>query len=153
MKINSAIIAMTGLALVAGCNRGATNASANASTTNNSAAAAPAAAPAGAGAPVDRTFLVGSWGNGGDCSRTLSFNADGTVTNSSDPEVARWTLEGETLTVTPPNQPPQPGKAVRGGDNLMLTSPDGQAATLTRCAAPAAAPAANASAEKEEAPE
>lgn len=153
MKKTTTLLALTALTVAAGCNRGATN---NAGASNSAAAntAAPAApAPAAAGG-VDQAFVTGHWGATPDCARTISFNADGTATNSGDAEVARWTLQGNTLTVTPPGEGPQPGTVARSGDNLVLSDPGGQTMTLIRCAAAgAAAPAGSPAGAPEESSE
>jgi hypothetical protein len=134
-----ALLAMTALALVTACNRGGTannSAAPGNATSTNSAATTPATGPgpaAAAGGAVDRNFVVGHWGAAGDCSRTLSFNADGT-TAGGPLDGATWTLEGNTLSVTEPGEKPEPAQVTRSGDNLALTGPDGQQMTLTRCA-------------------
>jgi hypothetical protein len=138
MKITGLLLSLSALVLVAGCNRGA---STNNSTANKSAstnAAAPAAGGNAAGGAIDQAAIQGHWGNG-NCAQTFTFNADGTATNSMDGEVARWTLAGNTLTVTPPNQAPQPSTVTQQGDNLVMNQ-GGQTVTLMRC--PAAAPSA-----------
>lgn len=141
MKIHFALVAMTGLAL-AGCNRSATNNSASANASNNSAtanAAAPAApSAAGAGAPVDRAFLIGHWGQSPDCSSTMSFNADGTAEATGEREEARWSFEGGAIMAGPVGKPAVRTPVSRSGDNLVLSGPQGQTITLTRCAAAAA---------------
>lgn len=151
MRRSTAIMAATAILLVAGCNRGTGNNSTNAAApanSTNSAAAAPAAAPApapAAGGSVDQAFLVGHWGANGDCSRTLTFNADGTAVTSGDNEVGRWRLEGNQLVTQGPGEAPQPVPVSRRGDTLILTGPQGQQAALTRCAAAASStPAAGA---------
>ncbi len=153
MKIHFALVAMTGLALM-GCNRGATNNSAgagnNSTTANAAAPAAPAATGAGAGAPVDQAFLVGHWGQGSDCSATMSFNADGTAEATGETEEARWTLEGGAVMAGPVGKPPVRTPVSRSGDNLVLTGPQGQKLTLTRCpSAATGAPAAGGEATNE----
>ncbi len=151
MKFQFALVAMTGLAL-AGCNRGATNNSANASnnsTNSTNAAATSPAAPAG-GAAVDQAFLVGHWAQGNDCSSTMSFNADGTATATGETEEARWKLEGGAVMAGPVGKPPVRTPVSRSGDNLVLTGPQGQTMTLTRCpSAATGAPAADGEATNE----
>ncbi len=147
----SALLALTALVLVAGCNRGATNnASANNSTTANTAAAAPAAPAAAAGGTLDQAFLVGHWGAAGDCSRTLSFAADGTAMSTGEADPARFTVEGGNIVITPTGQPAQPQPAMRSGDKLVLTGPQGQQLTMTRCPAAAATAPAEAGADEAE---
>ncbi len=156
MKIKFAIIAMTGLTLMAGCNRGATNNSASANATNNSATAnaaapaAPGATAAGAGSPVDQAFLVGHWAQGSDCSSTMSFNADGTAEATGETEQARWRLEGGAVIAGPVGKPDVRTPVSRNGDKLVLTGPQGQTMTLSRCpSAATGAPASDAEATNE----
>ena len=143
MKTNFAILAMTGLALVAGCNRGSTNTtanSANSSATNNSAAAAPAEAPAAAGTPVTQASLVGTWGQD-NCSNTMSFAADGTATSSgATSDNVRWALEGADIVITAPGQPETRMGATMSGENLHLTN-QGQTMIMSKCPGTAGAAA------------
>jgi hypothetical protein len=156
MKIQFALVAMTGLALV-GCNRGATNNSAaagnNSATANAAAPAAPAAA--GTGAPVDQAFLVGHWSPAADCSQTMSFNADGTASATGEREEARWKLEGGAVMAGPVGKPQVRTPVSRNGDKLILAGPQGQSLELTRCQsaatdAPGAGDETNEAAEAEE---
>jgi len=153
MKIGFALVAITGLALVAGCNRGATNTSANRSATNNSAAAAPAApgAPAG-GAPVTQASLVGTWGQD-NCTNTMSFAADGTATSSgATSDNVRWTLDGSTIVITAPGQPETRMGATMSGENLQLSN-QGQTMVMTKCPAAAGVASAQGNSAQEEASE
>jgi hypothetical protein len=139
--------ALSAIALLAACNSGA--ASNNSSTANSSAPAntsvaapgaatpAPGAAPAATG-PVDQAFIQGHWSPNAACGETITFEADGTARVSDDPRPGRWELSGDTLTVTPPEGSAQPTQVARAGDNLVATQ-NGQAMTMTRCDAPAAA--------------
>jgi len=140
------LLGVTALAFVTGCNSGAGNnsgsagnASANNSATSNAATAntnvSGAAPAAAAGGPVDRAFVVGHWGRPGDCSDTLSFNEDGSATGGPVKPGSRWTLDGETLSVTEPGSAPEPARVARDGDRLAIVVPDGERLTLTRCAA------------------
>lgn len=145
MKTQFAIVAMTSLALVAGCNRGSTNSSANGangSTTNNSAAAAaPAAAPAAAGAPVTQASLVGTWGQD-NCSNSMTFAADGTATSTTSKLAnTRWSVDGSTIVVTSPGQPDTRMPATISDQGLHLSGGGGEGATavLARCPTPAGA--------------
>jgi len=60
----------------------------------------PNASPGRAGRiAVDRDFLIGSWTDGGDCSTTVAFVADGTFA-TADGDQGVWSLSGDTLTLT-----------------------------------------------------
>ena len=145
MTSKAALLALTAVVLVAGCNRGSTanKSTSNTTTTTNTAAAAPAA-PA-AGGTVDRAFVVGHWGSNGDCSRTVSFNADGTGSATGEENAGGWSLEGNNLVLTAPGDPTQRVPVSRSGDNLVMSGPQGQQATMTRCASAGVAPAGSAS--------
>jgi len=143
MHAKYALLAVTALALVTGCNRGAgNNSAANQSATGNSAnAAAPVAPTAAAGGAMDRAFLVGHWGMAGNCSRTVSFNADGTGAATGETG-GTWTLEGNTIVLTDEDPQPERMTVARVGDNLSITGgPEGQSMTMTRCATATVAPA------------
>ena len=150
MKTKTALLALTALVLVSGCNRGAGNnaaaansAASNTATSNASNASASAATPAGG--PVDRAFIAGTWGLDAACQATFTFTADGTVTSPSGR--GQWTLEGRTLTVTE-NGRASPSGVGRNGDNLVLSNPANpdEQMSLTRCPAGSGAGSANASA-------
>ena len=141
--------ALSAIALLAACNSGAVN---NSSSNNRAAAnvAAPATvdataptapppgeAPAATG-PVDQAFIQGHWAPSPACGETITFEADGTARVSDDPRPGRWALNGDTLTVTPPDGQAQPTQVARAGDNLVATQ-NGRTMTMTRCDAPAAA--------------
>ena len=156
----TALLALTSVALIAGCNRGASNntaanntagnTTANNSASTNSAAPAPAA---GAESTVAGSFLAGHWGPAGNCALTLSFSQDGTVQSSDEPQPGRWRLEGgNMLVVEPAGQPPQRTPVTRNGDSLVLTTPAGQQ-VLTRCPAPAQTSGAGATPADAEEPE
>lgn len=55
---------------------------------------AEAATPAKGAAPT-KQFMIGRWGENGDCSHAIGFNADGTM----DGPFERWTLNGPVLTM------------------------------------------------------
>ena len=158
MHVRSALLAVTALALVTGCNRGASNnsAGANSSTTANSAApvtpGGPGAGAPGGGGAVDQASLIGHWGMAGDCSQTVSFNADGTATATGEEDPVRWTLEGNTIVTTEGNDPPERASIARNGEGLTVTPQTGATMQLTRCAAPAPAGGAGAGAAPGSAP-
>ena len=139
MKIKTALFAMTALALVSGCSKGAQN---NTATANAPAPAvetvnAPEAAPAAnetaeAGGTIDRAFMVGRWGVDGDCSQVMEFAEDGTAT---PPAGSRWTMTGDQVTVTNPGGAPDTKTVARTGDDAMTVSGGGATLNMTRCPA------------------
>ena len=157
MKTTYAILAMTGLALVAGCNSGSTNTSANSANAgianNSAAAAAPAAAPAVPGVPVTRAALVGTWGQD-NCSNSMTFAADGTATStSSEMANTRWSLDGSTIVITSPGESDTRMPATISDQGLHLNGGGGEGATTVLARCPSAAGAASAPANGAEATE
>jgi hypothetical protein len=61
---------------------------------NGMATAASAAATPAAGAPPTKEFMVGKWGDNGDCQLAIEFKADGSMVGPSD----HWELNGSELT-------------------------------------------------------
>lgn len=139
MKIKTALFAMTALALVSGCSKGAQNntATANAPAPVEESVNAPAAAPANetaapAAGTVDRAFLVGRWGVDGDCSQVMEFAEDGTA---NPPPGSRWTMAGDQVTVTNPGEAPDTKTVARTGDDSMSVTGGGATLNMTRCPA------------------
>mgnify|MGYP001003675642 CR=1 FL=1 len=126
MHAKTALVAMTAIALLAGCNRGAANNSAKAANSSNATAAAPAApapaAPAAApaaGQPVDAAFLTANpWAPAGMCEDALTFNSDGTISAGND--TGNWELAGSTLTLTKQGEPAETWTVSRSGDSLTM---------------------------------
>ena len=142
MKGKIALLAVTSVVLVAGCNRGGTAdnmAAANAANSETTNAVATSNSAAAAGGAVDQAFVTGHWGVGGDCSRTLTFNADGTATATGENDPVRWTLEGNIITTVEGDNPPERANVTRNGDRMVVTPEGNQTMELTRCASPATA--------------
>ena len=142
MHAKTALLAMTAIALLAGCNRGAANNSAKAGNTTNTAAAAPVApapaapaptATAAAGQPVDAAFLTAnSWAPPGQCAEALTFNSDGTIEAGND--TGNWALAGSTLTLTKEGETAETWNVSRSGQDLTMAM---GASTMTVSACPA----------------
>ncbi len=101
MKIYAMLAISAGL-LLAACGGPAANDSAaagdNAAEANGAAPAAAEAAPAAtpaAGTAPTREFVVGRWGDDGDCTLAIDFRADGTT----DGPFGNWTLDGDRLSM------------------------------------------------------
>jgi hypothetical protein len=88
-----------------------------------------AAATPAAGAAPTREFMVGKWGESGDCVLAFTFNADGSIT---DGPADRWELAGNELTLVG-----MPQKMVLSvvDDKTMESRLDGTGSPrkLTRC--------------------
>ena len=94
-------------------------------------AAADAAAPAGpavAGAKPTKEFMIGKWGEDGDCTLAIDFKADGTT----DGPFGDWNLEDGVLTM---GDAPQKVHVTIIDDKTMDSKLDGKGASkkMTRC--------------------
>jgi hypothetical protein len=141
MKTNVLLIATVALALTA-CGAGGGNAAAdsntaaaaeNATAGANEAAPAPATenatapATAAAGAAPTRDYVVGKWGEDGDCTLAIEFRADG----STDGPFGNWNLEGNQLSMA---DSPQVMTVTVVDQNTMESVRDGdRPRRLTRC--------------------
>jgi hypothetical protein len=92
----------------------------------------PHAMPVPSADPVTAEFLIGTWGDNGDCNSAVTFNADGTL-RMQDGAPGTWTLEGDRLTMSGANG----AFAVditKGNDNqLFVGQPDGGFGISQRC--------------------
>ncbi|MFZ2031409.1 MAG: hypothetical protein WAU68_13940 [Vitreimonas sp.] len=89
--------------------------------------------PAPAPTPViDRQFMIGRWGDNGDCTKDIVINADGSFTSYTGGE-GQWTLSGETLRLEGKNGTFDMRLALINHDSLRITNPDGSVGTSQRC--------------------
>jgi len=141
MKANAILIATAALALTA-CGTRDGNAAAdgntaaaaeNATAGANEAAPAPATenatAPtiAAAGTDPTRDYVVGKWGEDGDCTLAIEFRADGTT----DGPFGNWNLEGNRLTMA--DNPQAMTVTVIDQGSMSSVGADGRTRRLTRC--------------------
>ena len=109
----------------------ATEATTEATAPAETPAAAEAAAPAGpavAGAKPTKEFMVGKWGEDGDCVMAIDFRADGTT----DGPFGNWNLEDGVLTMA---DAPQKVHVTIIDDKTMDSKLDGKGESkkMTRC--------------------
>jgi hypothetical protein len=87
------VAAAAGALMLSACNRSeAPAADASEAATPDAAAPVPAAAdaaPAAAGGVPDKAFMVGKWGDAGDCQMAIDFKADGSMEGPVD----KWELD------------------------------------------------------------
>lgn len=88
-------------------------------------------APAGSSA-ITREALLGRWGDNGDCTKLITFNADGTFDSYSGMS-GTWTLEGDSLTLSGSAGDFLLRVASGGNDTLMIGQPDGSFGISQRC--------------------
>jgi hypothetical protein len=77
-------------------------------------------------------MLVGRWGDNGDCTKDIVFNADGTFHSYTGGEGA-WTLEGDTMSMTGAGGTSQVRVAIANQNTLLIGNPDGSFGTSQRC--------------------
>lgn len=107
----------------------AENATASANESASSSAAENASAPAAAtaGAAPSREFVVGRWGEEGDCALAVEFRADGTMDGPFD----GWSLDGNRLTMV--GNPQVMTLTVIDQNTMQSVGADGRARRITRC--------------------
>lgn len=88
-------------------------------------------APPAEGVPT-ANMLLGRWGDNGDCTKDITFNADGTFLSYSGMS-GRWTLQGDSLTLAGQGGTFQLRVAVANNDTLMIGQPDGSFGISQRC--------------------
>ncbi|MGE0179621.1 MAG: hypothetical protein AB7O91_07365 [Sphingomonas sp.] len=92
-------------------------------------------APASAqDATVGPAFLVGRWGDNGDCTRPVIFRADGTFLTHQGGE-GQWSLRGDRLTMSGAQGIIVLRITARGRDRLAIINPDGSRGSSQRCPA------------------
>ena len=95
---------------------------------------APAVAQSGRPPALTPAFLVGRWGDGGDCTRPVVFLADGTFRTAEGGQ-GNWSLRGNRLTMSGNRGITVLRVTVLGGGRLAIVNPDGTRGTSQRCPA------------------
>lgn len=81
---------------------------------------------------LDSAFLIGRWGDNGDCSKDVTLNADGSFTSYTGGE-GQWSLSGSTMRMAG-KQSTQEVEVQRIDQNtIRITNPDGSVGTSQRC--------------------
>jgi hypothetical protein len=93
--------------------------------------AATTAAPQAGEAPTPE-MLVGRWGDNGDCTKDITFNADGTFTSYTG-GAGTWSLSGDVMTMTGAGGAFQVNVSILNGNQLLIGNPDGTIGISQRC--------------------
>ena len=91
--------------------------------------------PAGAaqaGDPPTPAQLVGRWGDNGDCTKDIVFNADGTFRSYTGGS-GTWSLDGDVMTMTSTAGTFQVRTTILNGNQLLVGNPDGAIGISQRC--------------------
>jgi hypothetical protein len=91
--------------------------------------------PAGAGQAGDAPTpaqLVGRWGDNGDCSKDIVFNADGTFRSYTGGS-GTWSLDGDVMTMSGAAGTFQVNVSILNGNQLLIGNPDGSIGISQRC--------------------
>ena len=76
------------------------------------------------------SWIVGRWGEGGNCTDTIEFMSDGRAVIEGDQ--ATWSLSGQTLTLTADGES-ETATAQQTGDNQLSLILGSRTETFTRC--------------------
>lgn len=77
-------------------------------------------------------MLVGRWGDNGDCSQDIVFNADGTFRSYTGGS-GTWSLDGHIMTMSGEGGVFQLRVSILNGNQLLIRNPDGTIGTSQRC--------------------
>ena len=76
--------------------------------------------------------LVGRWGDNGDCTKDIVFNADGTFRSYTGGS-GTWSLDGDVMTMTSTAGTFQVRTSILNGNQLLVGNPDGTIGISQRC--------------------
>lgn len=103
-----------------------------ANTSAETSVADPHAPPVQSGEPVTPASLIGRWGDNGDCTKDIVFNADGTFASYSGGG-GTWSLNGDVVTMSGAGGAFQVRVETIGPNQLMIHNPDGSFGVSQRC--------------------
>lgn len=81
---------------------------------------------------IDAGFMIGRWGDNGDCTKDIVINSDSTFRSYTGGE-GRWSLRGNTLSLSGDNGTFDMRLELINHDTLRITNPDGSVGTSQRC--------------------
>ena len=82
--------------------------------------------------PVTAAFLVGRWGDNGDCAKFVIIRSDGTFLSYTGGE-GSWRLTGDTLVFSGANGDHPMQVRREGNGTLIITNPDRSIGRSQRC--------------------
>ncbi|HVK79134.1 MAG TPA: hypothetical protein VM915_00845 [Verrucomicrobiae bacterium] len=87
--------------------------------------------PAASEIALTNEFLVGAWGDNGDCTAPIIFNIDGTYLVDGDP--GRWTLVDDIITFSGDGGVFQVRARVLNDRQIQVHNPNGAIGLSQRC--------------------
>ena len=81
---------------------------------------------------IDAQFMIGRWGDNGDCTKDVVLNADSSFTSYTGGE-GQWSLSGTTLRMAGKENTLDLQLQLIDHDHLRITNPDGSVGTSQRC--------------------
>jgi hypothetical protein len=81
---------------------------------------------------LDREFLVGRWGDNGDCSKDVTLSADGSFTSYTGGD-GQWSLEGTTMRMAGKQNTQELRLELINQNTIRITNPGGSIGTSQRC--------------------
>ena len=81
---------------------------------------------------LNAAFMIGRWGDNGDCTKDIVINGDGTFHSYTGGEGA-WTLNGDQLQLEGKNGSFGLQLEIIDQNSLRITNPDGSVGTSQRC--------------------
>lgn len=81
---------------------------------------------------IDAQFMVGRWGDNGDCNNDIVINADNSFTSYTGGQ-GQWSLNGDTLRLEGKNGAFDMRLEFIDHNTLRITNPDGSVGTSQRC--------------------
>jgi hypothetical protein len=81
---------------------------------------------------IDVQFMIGRWGDNGDCNKDIVLNADGSFTSYTGGG-GEWSLNGDVMRLSGSGGTSDLRLELIDQDTLRITNPDGSVGTSQRC--------------------
>lgn len=125
------LVAVAAVLFVAACSPAPADTAASPAQTAEADTGKPAGAGQAGDAPTPAQ-LVGRWGDNGDCSKDIVFNADGTYRSYTGGS-GNWSLSGDVMTMSGAAGTFQVQVSILNGNQMLIGNPDGSIGTSQRC--------------------